>query len=86
MKEIVLIRIDYEKLKETAKKLRFSEGAVAKAVGISSSMVNVIFSGKNEPTATKLKKICDVLEIPIQDVFITDTYELKETQTKTQAA
>jgi transcriptional regulator with XRE-family HTH domain len=66
-----VVRIDFQKLRNAAAKKSLSTYEIAKRDGsLSQPTVSKAISGKHIPTAVNLFRICDVLEIPIQDAFI----------------
>lgn len=66
------IKINFEKLKTVAADLGLSTYQVGAVSGVPQTTVAAIFAGKVSPAAEKLKRICDVLDLDINDVFITD--------------
>lgn len=62
--------IDYQKLRSFAKRERWSARQIAMATGISSNTVGNIFKGTTEPRASSLKRICDLIGLPIDQAFL----------------
>lgn len=66
-----VLKVDIKKLQTVKKARGYSSYKIAAIDGtIRPETVQKIVAGTNGPTAVNLKRICDVLEIPIQDVFI----------------
>jgi len=62
--------IDYQKIESFAKRERWNARQIALATGISSNTVGNIFKGTTEPRASSLKRICDLIGLPIDQAFI----------------
>lgn len=71
-----MTRIDAEKLQNHAKSNRWSARQIAKEAGLSDTGVHLVLKGKVDPSATALKKICDVIGFPIEEAFIDDAFKL----------
>lgn len=73
---MVVIRIDFAKLGKKAKEDRWSSYKIADKAGISAGTVLKILTGRSKnPEAINLKKVCDVIGVPIEDVFIKEVFE-----------
>ncbi len=64
------IKVNTEKLRQQATDEKWSDRAIAQNTGLSHEAVGKILNGKVNPKATNLKKICDVIGVPIGDAFI----------------
>lgn len=72
MKQGVVIEVDFKKLRRHAKANRWSSPKIAAKIGVSKSSVWSVLVGRTpDPGATTLKKICDVIGLPIEDAFTT---------------
>lgn len=65
-----MAKLNHEKIATHAKKNRWSATAVAERIGVTQQTVSNVFAGKAVPSATNLKAICDVIGLPVEDVFI----------------
>lgn len=65
-----MIQVDFDKIKRVAKQNRWSGNHIAVKSGLSRAGVALILKGKSEPAAVNLKKICDVIGLPIEEAFI----------------
>ena len=73
------IQVDFQKIRDHAKANRWTTQQIAaEATGkLSQSTVSKILTGESRnPTAIRLKAICDVIGLPIQEVFTKDPIEL----------
>jgi transcriptional regulator with XRE-family HTH domain len=68
-----VVQINSRKIKSAAANRGLTARAIArKAGGISHAAVSGIINGATiEPGAIKLKKVCDVIGLPIEEVFTT---------------
>jgi|GEM_PF-5469619 len=66
-----VVQVNFKKIQKHAKENRWSGLAIAREAGISASAVSQLFKGKVEPSAVNLYKVCDVIGLPIQEVFTT---------------
>lgn len=66
-----VISVDFGKLKKAADVRGLSGNRVARESGLSNGAVHLILNGKVEPSAVNLKKICNVVGVPIEDAFTT---------------
>lgn len=69
-------KLDFQKIAKHAEANRWNGHAIAKKAGISFTTVYNVLNGKQEPSATNLKAICDTIGLSIEDVFIS-TEELE---------
>lgn len=58
-----------ELLRARRQALRLSMNAVAQGAGLSQQMVSYVERGMRNPTLETLLRICDVLEVPLEDVI-----------------
>lgn len=66
-----IVKIDFQRLQKEAEAKRLSTYEIAKRDGsLSQPTVSKAMSGKHTPSSINLFRICDVLDIPIQEVFI----------------
>ena len=66
------IKVDFARLRATAKAKKLSSYKIAKKDGqIAPATIVKILNGSTTPTAVSLKRICDVLDFPIEDAFTT---------------
>ena len=66
-----LIEIDFPRLREAAKTKGLTVREIATRAGeITHGTVHSILNGKTDPSARNIKRVCNVLDIPIEDVFI----------------
>lgn len=65
-----VIRVDFEKLRDRAKAERFGPTLLAQATGLTRATIYTLFNGVTEPSALTLKKVCDVIGLPIEEAFI----------------
>jgi transcriptional regulator with XRE-family HTH domain len=63
-------KVNSKKLKATAKERGYTANRVARESGVSGATVHFIFGGTVDPKASNLKRICDVLGLPIEEAFI----------------
>lgn len=68
-------QLDISKLKAVMKANRWSGRQLSFAIGLSSEAVGNWLSGRSDPSATNLKKACDVLGLDINEVFISEKAE-----------
>lgn len=66
-----MMKLNHEQLRYAAFRKRLSGREIARISGMSPATVCNILRGKQEPTATKLAKICSVLQIPMEMCFTT---------------
>lgn len=64
-------QIDLAKLNAAAADLGFSSHEIGRRTGIPQSTVIATLVGRSKPSAERLKEICDVLDLNINDVFTT---------------
>lgn len=64
-----MMKLNHEQLRYAAFRKRLSGREIARISGMSPATVCNILRGKQEPTATKLAKICSVLQIPMETCF-----------------
>lgn len=67
------IKVDFEKLRDHARANRWTTQRIAleSKGNVSQGSVSKVFSGANRnPSATRLKAICDVIGLPISEAFI----------------
>jgi transcriptional regulator with XRE-family HTH domain len=71
---MITIRIDFKRLKDAAEAKKLSTYKIAAADGTipAPTVLKIIKGSRVAPSAINLKRICDVLEIPVQEVFIKD--------------
>lgn len=69
--QITKKRLDHDMLGRQAFELNFSTYEVARRSGVPQPTVSAVFLGKQTPAADKLKAICDVLNLDMNDVFVT---------------
>ena len=68
-----VIKVDFEKLQKAKKVRNLSDYKIAKLDGkLQAPTVRKIIRGDVSPTAVNLKRVCDVLELPIETVLIRD--------------
>lgn len=67
-----VVQIDFTKIREAAKATGLSTRKIAKrAGGISHQVVfAVLTNDEANPSAINLKKVCDVIGVPIEDAFL----------------
>jgi len=65
-------KLDTVKIAEHAEANRWSAAAIAKQVNMSPAAVINVLQGKNTPSATNLKAICDTIGLSVEEVFITE--------------
>jgi len=66
-----VIQVDSNKIKAAAAATGLTVRKIAARAGIvSHSTVANVLNGEITPSATNLKRICDALDLPIEDVFI----------------
>jgi len=82
-----------KKLRENRRKRGFTQEKLAEIVGISTHYLAMLETARNFPTSDTLERLCTALEIPVYELFITDSspreeleqlrqdimYEIKET-------
>lgn len=66
-----VVKVDFRKLQQAKAEKKLSDYKIAERSGgqIQAPTVRKIIRGDHTPSAVNLKHICDVLEIPIQEVF-----------------
>lgn len=67
-----MTKLDFKKIAEHAEANRWNGHAIAKKAGISFTTVYNVLNGKQEPSATNLKAICDTIGLSVEEVFITE--------------
>ena len=65
-------KLNTKMLSNAAKELNLTTYQLAERSGVPQPTVSTILSGRNSPDATKLKAICEVLDLDINDVFLKD--------------
>lgn len=66
-----VIEIDFQRLREAAKTKGLTVREIAARAGeITHATVHSILTGKTDPSARNVKRVCNVLDVPIEDVFI----------------
>ena len=66
-----VIRIDFKKMRDAAAAQRLSTRTIAEqAGGMTHSTVYGVLRGETNPSAINVKRICDVLGLPVGEVFI----------------
>ncbi len=61
--------IDFNLIERTRKAKKISITELCRNTGINQSTYNRWLNHKSEPTVSKLKNVCDMLEINISDIF-----------------
>ena len=69
-------KLDSKLLRRTMYELGLSTYQVAAAAGLPQPTVSTIMLGQRKPSAERLKAICDVLDLDINDVFISDAEKM----------
>jgi len=65
------VRIDFAKIREAAERSGLTVREIAARCGdITHSAVHSILHGNTNPAAVNVKKVCNVLGLKIEDVFI----------------
>lgn len=64
------LTVDHKKLRAIAEKERWSNAALAKETGLSREAISKILNGNVRPLAVSLKRICDVIGVPIEEFFL----------------
>lgn len=62
--------LDHKKIADHARDNRWSATQIAERIGVTPNTVLNVFKGEANPSATNLKAICDVIGLPIEEVFI----------------
>ena len=63
-------KVDSKRIKQAAKEKGFTGNRLAREANVSGATVHFIFGGTVDPKASNLKRICDVLGLPIEDAFV----------------
>ena len=64
------VQINFEMIRERAEATGLTVREIAEKAGVvSHSTVHDILKGKREPTAVKLKQVCNAIGLPIQKAF-----------------
>lgn len=63
------MKFENEKFKRRMKECFFTNATLAKAVGVSATAISNLRTGKAEPRAETLKKICTVLKCEPRDIL-----------------
>lgn len=64
-------KLNSKMLRDAAYELNLTTYQLARESGIPQPTVSGMLRGANAPEATKLKAVCDVLDLDINDVFTT---------------
>lgn len=64
-------KLNTKMLRDAANELNLTTYQLAREAGLPQPTVSAILCGRNSPDATRLKAICDVLDLDINNVFTT---------------
>ncbi len=62
--------LNTKKLRDAAYELNLTTYEIARQAGVLQSTVSKVLRGESSPSSERLRAICDVLDLDINDVFI----------------